>query len=499
MKKIDNMNSNKNIILTLALLLMPLMMGAQALHGSYFIDSSVDRNKLNPAFVPRSNYFQLPAIGNLGVGLYTNWLGAETFLYPLDNGKVATFLHPEVSVDDFNKKFPERPFFDADVELNILSFGFFTKRKSFITFDLGVKADIDTDLPGDLFRFLKQGTGMGGGSFNIANTNLYGNAFVHASLGYSKDMSFLLEGLRIGARARFIAPMAHAGLNLENARLTYEADNLKLNTEGYLNVALSGLELEIPEVTPETESLDIKYEYDYTKLLSKPTVGWGYSFDFGFEYVLSVGSFLDGLTVSAAVVDLGKINYDKPAVASYSTSGEYVWNGFNGVGLDTDFEAGVNDMLKDLKSGLLKLEKQNSGAMSMSTMPRFYAGLEIPFFKRKMSAGLLYSMKKSYSYARQDLTASLNITPTKGFALGVNYSFLNTDKCLGVVLELTPRVGPALRIGTDYIFFQYIETPYLNRKLGVNIPMLPSGRSSLNFNFGLAFNLGSRHMKNEAK
>lgn len=499
MKKTDNMKSNKNIILTLALLLMPLMMGAQALHGSYFIDSSVDRNKLNPAFVPRSNYFQLPAIGNLGVGVYTNWLGAETFLYPLDNGKVATFLHPEVSVDDFNQKFPERPFLDADVELNILSFGFFTKRKSFITVDLGVKADIDTDLPGDLFRFIKRGTGMGVGSYNIANTNLYGNAQVHASLGYSKDMSFLLKGLRIGARARFIAPVAHGGLNLENARLTYEADNLRLNTEGYLNLALSCFELEIPEVTPETESFDIKYEYDFTKLLSKPTVGWGYSFDFGFEYVLSAGTFLDGLSISAAVVDLGKINYDKQTVTSYSTSGEYVWTGFNDVALDTDFEAGMDEIMNDLRNGLLRLEKTDAGLMAMSTLPRFYAGLEIPLFKRKMSAGILYSMKKSYSYTRQDLTASLNITPTKGFALGVNYSFLNTDKCIGVVLELTPRVGPALRIGTDYVFFQYIETPYLNRKLGTYIPMLPSGRSSLNLNIGLAFNLGSRHMKNEAK
>ena len=51
--------SKKYIIATLAILLLPLTLGAQGLRGSYFLDNSIVRTKLNPAFSPRE-----PTISN---------------------------------------------------------------------------------------------------------------------------------------------------------------------------------------------------------------------------------------------------------------------------------------------------------------------------------------------------------------------------------------------------------------------------------------------------
>ena len=65
------MKQNK-IILVVFMLLLPLLAGAQVLKGSYFLDNSINRHKMNPAFAPRANYFQLPIIGNTGVGVYSN-------------------------------------------------------------------------------------------------------------------------------------------------------------------------------------------------------------------------------------------------------------------------------------------------------------------------------------------------------------------------------------------------------------------------------------------
>lgn len=81
----------RRIITVTAALLLPLMVGAQALKGSYFMDNSIDRNKMNPAFAPRSNYFQMPALGNLSVGVMSN-MDVPTFLYPM-NGELVTFLN----------------------------------------------------------------------------------------------------------------------------------------------------------------------------------------------------------------------------------------------------------------------------------------------------------------------------------------------------------------------------------------------------------------------
>ena len=99
--------SKKYIIATLAILLLPLTLGAQGLRGSYFLDNSIVRTKLNPAFSPRANYFQLPVLSNTGVGVYGN-IGASNVLYPMD-GSLYLFLNKNVSADQFVNSLPAMP------------------------------------------------------------------------------------------------------------------------------------------------------------------------------------------------------------------------------------------------------------------------------------------------------------------------------------------------------------------------------------------------------
>ena len=68
------------IAIAVLLLLMPILAGAQALKGSYFMDNSINRHRMNPAFTPRANYLQLPVISNLAIGVGTN-LDVPSFLY----------------------------------------------------------------------------------------------------------------------------------------------------------------------------------------------------------------------------------------------------------------------------------------------------------------------------------------------------------------------------------------------------------------------------------
>ena len=142
------MKSFRTLILAI-LLLIPFAAGAQALKGSYFLDNSINRNKMNPAFAPRANYVQIPAVGNLSAGAMSN-LDIPTFLYPMDGG-LATFLHPSVSVEQFDKALPKYPHLDAEVSANLVNFGFYTKRKSFWTFDVAVNAGLDVDIFVDIF------------------------------------------------------------------------------------------------------------------------------------------------------------------------------------------------------------------------------------------------------------------------------------------------------------------------------------------------------------
>ena len=484
------------ILFLIAFVLMCLPAGAQVLKGSYFLDNSVNRHKMNPAFAPRANYFQLPVIGNVGFGAYSN-LEITTFTYPVGD-KLGTFLHPSVSVKDFDRNLPAHPHFDLDFSTNILSFGFYTSQKSFWTFELDTRFLIDVDLPRDLFMFVKKGAGTTGENYNVGNINMYATGGVQAALGYSRN---IVKGLRGGFKFRFIAPLAYAGLNLENVSLSTASDKWTISTEGYAYSAVNGLDMNLPEgETVPSPSFDLN------KFISgKALAGYGYSVDLGFEYKMEVGSAFDGLAVSFAVTDLGQIFYKNDLVSAYKTSGKAEWVGFQNVTLDSEiaFEDALNGFVDQLGNLVNISEMEHPHIFERSTMPRVYLGVEQPFLKRSMSVGLLYSARVSHSYTRHELTASYNLKPCKWFALGLNYSFLNTTRSLGWMLELTPKAGPTIYFGGDYFPVEYARVPMAESLLGemplqvpqVNLTdwILPTS-SRFNLCFGIAFNMGSKYV-----
>lgn len=476
--------SNIKIWVALVSLMVSVAANAQALKGSYFLDNSLNRHELNPAFAPRAGYFQLLAVGNAGASIGTN-VELSSLLYPKD-GKLLTFLHPDISMKQFDRAFPDRPNFDMECSATLLGFGFYTKKKGFWTFDLDFKTTYDMDIPGDLFRFLKNGTGESGGSYNIGNFNVYSTMGVQASLGFSKN---IMKGLRVGAKARVIAPLQYSALNLENVRLTASEDKWELLTEGYAHIAAQGVDIVIPEGDETTPNAS----FDLNECVNGGVIaGLGCSFDLGFEYVLEVGSIFDGLSVSAAVTDLGMVRYKPDAIDSYVTKGKAEWTGFRDVSVegDLDISSLVSGFIDEAQEDLVNLTKMDNGSgLVRSTMPRVHVGVEVPFLKRSMSVGLLYSMRKSHSYSRNEMTLSYNLTPCKWFAMGFNYSFLNVAKTMGFIFELTPRVGPAFYFGWDYM-----PTAYAPLGPEAELYRLPMA-FRYNCNVGIAFQTGGKVTK----
>ena len=92
------------IVVMIVAMLLPMVAGAQVLKGSYFLDHSINNHKMNPAFAPRAGYFQFMGIGYTGMGVYSN-MDVPLLLQPIDGG-LGTFLHPSVSVKDFERQLP---------------------------------------------------------------------------------------------------------------------------------------------------------------------------------------------------------------------------------------------------------------------------------------------------------------------------------------------------------------------------------------------------------
>lgn len=451
------------------MLLMPLMMGAQTLKGSYFLDNSLNRNKLNPAFAPQSGYFQVPVIGNTSFGLLSN-LDLQTFMYPM-NGQVYTFLNKNVSYDQFNAALAANPYLDVNTDINVVNFGFRGGEKGFWTVDLGLRVNMDTDIPRDLFLFMKKGTGASG-TYNIGAVKANAAVAVQAAVGYSRDLSDLVPGLRAGAKARAILPVAYAGLDLNEVSLSTSPEKWTVATDGTLHTAMVGLELQDASgnLAP---SLGDHGGFS----------GFGFSVDLGAEYKLDFDGFINGVSVSAAITDLGVISYKSAAGKLYSTNGKMDWTGLS-ISLQ---EGAMDDSMEELKNefgNLLSLSQAKETAFSRSTLPSFYLGAEMPFLNNKMSVGALFSSRKSYFASRNELTLSYNLTPARWFSAGLNYSFLNTTKTMGWLVEFNPRVGPCFFIGSDYFFLSRAKAP-------ADFPLEYIPMSwRFNFHFGLAVALG---------
>lgn len=460
----------------MALMLLPMTMGAQALKGSYFLDNSLQRTRLNPAFAPRANYLNLPVLSNLGIGLYGDF-GVSTFLYPI-NGELYTFLNQNVSVEQFTKNLAAKPGMNIDFDTDILSFGFYTSKKAFWSVDVGLKVDAEYGIPRDLLMFLKQGMPNPEQVYSLSGFNMYQTSAAYAAFGHSRDLSDLVAGLRVGAKARFYLPINHIGATLGGSQLVLNQDKWTVNTDASVVAAVSFADINPQALLGDTESELFRLNF------AKGLAGYGLAFDLGAEYRLSVGSIVDGMTFSVSVTDLGSYRFS--SVSKLVSKGDATYEGLKDMEITGEFN--ISETISGIQEefmGLANLEEADGSAgHKMSTGPKFYAGVEYPFAKDKMSVGLLYSSRKGYAKSFNDLTVSYNLNPAKWFNLGLNYSFLNTYKTVGWIMELSPRAGFDFFLGSDYTFYEVMPVYYL-----------PVDKLLVNFRFGASLMLGSKHTR----
>ena len=72
------------ISLAVALCLTSLSLSAQQnLRSGYFLDGYTYKYKMNPAMAPNRDFFAMPLLGNVGIGMESN-LGLSDFLYPTE-------------------------------------------------------------------------------------------------------------------------------------------------------------------------------------------------------------------------------------------------------------------------------------------------------------------------------------------------------------------------------------------------------------------------------
>ena len=202
---------------------------------AYFMDGYNYRHELNPAASPYRGYINL--MGHYAIGVNSN-LSATQFLYPnTDGSELYTFLHPEVSASDFLNKLHDNNILGLNTDIDIFGFGF-NARRGYFSFDTKLHVGLSSNLPKELFAFLKQGMSSDHTVYDIRNFNVSASAYASAGIGYAYD---LFDNLRIGVKAKYLIGLAAANANIDQMRVDMSSDAWTVNTQATMSAYGHGL------------------------------------------------------------------------------------------------------------------------------------------------------------------------------------------------------------------------------------------------------------------
>lgn len=467
----------KKIIVLMALALMMYTAGAQS-RTSYFVKNSTQSHEFNAAFAPDRGYFSFPLLSGVDLQIGSN-LGVSNILYPLSNGRIGTFMNSEISSEQFLAGIRNSNSLGVDFGYKILDMGWYTWEDSFWTLSFGVKADVDLSLPGELFRFVKMGMYDDPASYSIKNLGATGQVYGQVALGYSQGLDKWVKGLRIGGKVKFLASMMDIQANISSLDLNMSSQSWTVKSNASGHIFGGGLR---PLYDENGHVNNFKFD-----LSSLGVAGYGAAFDLGIEYTISEGTPVDGLRFSLSVTDLGFMSYSKDKALMLAADGkEFVFDGVDGIGVNTDFNQIFSTMGDDLMSLISFSEQPVDGNQIRMMTATLYAGVDYSFLKNKMNVGLLYSARFNRLRTENELTLAWNYAPTRGFDIALSYSLLKTHSTIGWLITVFPKRGIGLFFGSDFTPVNYTAL----RLEGFKIPV-PKNELIFDAHFGITFSLGS--------
>ena len=112
------------------------------------MDNVPARLKMNPALQPARGYFNIPAIGAIGLSASSNKLSIDDFIDIIENEN--DFLNS----DKFISRLDNKNTMNIDLTVDIISFGFYSG-KGFWTVNLGARSIISASIPKSMFEFAR--------------------------------------------------------------------------------------------------------------------------------------------------------------------------------------------------------------------------------------------------------------------------------------------------------------------------------------------------------
>jgi hypothetical protein len=460
----------KKSIVAASMLLMTVAASAQSASSSYFLEGMNQRYQLNPAFAPeRPVFMAIPALSNIQVDASSS-VGLANFLFESTSkpGMLTTFMSPDIDAKTFLDGMPKAAQFNVGVNMDILALGVGGKN-GFTTFNLKLRNNEQINLPKELFGFMK--ASLAQGDYLIENININTISYLEASLTHSHKIG---DNLTIGLGLKLLEGIAYADVTVNEIDARLHEDEWLVKSNGTIKASVPGAEYKLD---PEKQTFDGIEGYNF-----KVPRSHGFAVDLGAEYDFK--GIVDGLKVSAAITDLGFINWAN--MNTFATNNnEYVeFEGFNNYDVSGDNEDETMDQIKDDFNDMVQMYQTGTTDQKEKVLlnATFRAGAEysLPFAKWISVGELLTYRTGLWPYAES--RTSLTLSPCGWFDLSGNASFTTMGSSMGFLLNLHPG-GVNFFVAVDRL------------KAEFNPQFIPLHDFGLNFSLGLNFAFGKKRAK----
>lgn len=191
--------------------------------------------------------------------------------------------------------------------------------------------------------------------------------------------------------------------------------------------------------------------------------GYGLGLDLGASYNL-----FGCINLSAAIIDLGFVNWTKSSTTIATTNSEHDYGDFANSGSD-EYDPDNTEAGDVFDFDLIQFQtEENAKSRSTSLRSTLNLGAEYTLLNNKLGFGLLSSTQFTQPEAYSELTISANYRPKNWFGVSLSYSFLHSDfETLGIGLKLG-----SIFIGSDYLMTKSLgDANRANVYLGVSVPL----------------------------
>lgn len=457
---------NKLIYFIVSILSFSVTLYSQNVNSSFFLDKWSQRNTLNAAFVPANGQFSLPLIG--GFNFYsTGNAGLSNFVYTNDS-ELVTFLHSSVSGSEFIKRLEPDTYLRQNLDLNMLSFGFFI-RKSYFSFGITLKENFNVNVPLDLFKLIKLGFVSENNSYNLRNMWAEQKNITEYSFGYSHALN---PKIRIGVHAKYLSGISLLNIKYSKFDILLSGNKVEIDAVGELNLMSDFLSLKLDE------NNNFQFQNYNFNFANENPAGSGVAFDLGVEY-----NPTNKLGFSLALNDLGVMNWKAATHLKGVAENNVVFTGFNFDNYEElDIENQLDQLSDDLKK-LIQFEKQDGDFQGLSESIPFTINMSAEYSlwgnkTRDISFGLLWNSYNASGYHRNTIMSAVTFKPISWFTLSTSYALVSRD---------ISKLGLAINISPEWINV-FIATDFITTK--INSQYLPIDKFSLNLQAGISFLLG---------